>query len=151
MLIRDIMKPTAQRMNKQTVNLVETLEENFTDVIVVVDSLSEQDSDGKQITVTDPDTGELVYNTDNDFMIVQSGNIFPTQQSGKCFFQERTTIMFASINRPDILEDILVFTAIANNSNVWKLESIDKDIQPLGQTGNDLTIVEVAYTRMIKV
>lgn len=147
MNFRDTIKAEAKRLNTMNVNLANELEANFDNAIVRMDVLSETDVNGNSLMELNQD-GEMVFSTKQDFFIIESGSFFPNE-AGNCYSTETTTITYVSTDRPDILEDILTLLAIAKGMN-FTLQSLDKQIQPLGNTNTDLTVVIGTFTRPIK-
>lgn len=149
MKIRDLVKKESKRLNGKTVALAELLEENFDDVVVAIDVLNETDVNGNNILVQ-TDDGEMMYRTDIDFIVIESGSFYPSTTSTTCTYVEQTEITFVSTNRGDILEDILTIIEGAKSCG-FSLQSSDKLIQPLGDTGTQLTVVTSTFTRPTKV
>lgn len=149
MKIRDLVKKEARRLNGKTVALANLLEENFEDVVVAIDVLNETDVNGNDILVQGSD-GEMMYRTDIDFIVIESGSFFPSTTATKCTYVEQTEVTFVSTNREDIIEDVLTIIESAKSCG-FILQSSDKLIQPLGDTGTQLTAVTATFTRPTKV
>lgn len=149
--IRKRIEAEAQRLNKGNVKLAKLLESNFENVVIAMDVLNETDVDGNGIMVEREVEGETIqeYRTDVDFMVIESGNFYPIDETGQCKLVEQTTITFVSTQRPDILEDILTMNACAKECR-FQLSNVDKIIQPLGSTNTDLTVVTATYIRVTR-
>lgn len=145
---RTTVKAEAKRLNTMNVNLAETIEENFPNAVVRMDVLSETDVNGNSLMELD-EFGEPMFSTEQDFFIIESGSYIPNTQGGDCYAVETTTITYVSTERPDMIEDTLTLLAIGKGLR-FILQTLDKQIQPLGNTQTDLTVVRATFTRPIK-
>lgn len=148
MNIRDNYKAEAERLNRYLVKLADNLENEFDNTPVFIDTVTENDVNDIQIIRKD-DSGNLVFTTDSDFMILESGNMTPNI-TGKKAMDETTTLTYVSENREDILLDILTIIGCFKESK-YNIDDVSKDIQPLDTQDRQLTVIVVTATRLTKV
>lgn len=148
MSIRDKFKEEAQRLNGKLVLLADNLEKEFENVPVFIDTVTENDVNDVQIIETDKD-GNLIFTTESDFIILESGNFTPNI-TGKKAMEETTILTFVSQNRPDILLDILTIMECFKLS-LYSIDNVSKDINPLDKQDRQMTVVVVTATRLSKV
>lgn len=148
MSIRENYVSEAQRLNKFLVKLADNLENEFDNTPVFIDTVTESDVNDVQILAKDNE-GNLVFTTDSDFMILESGSMTP-QITGNKAMTETTTLTYVSENREDILLDILTIIGCFKESK-YTIDDISKDIQPLDTQDRQLTVVIVTASRLTKV
>lgn len=150
MSIRDNYRAEAERLNRFTTKLADNLESEFKGTPVFIDTVTENDVNDVQIIKADDD-GNMVFTTDSDFFIIESGTMYPTTDQrniGKAV--EQTTVTYVSENREDILLDILTVIGCLKESK-FTLQSVDKNIQPLDTQDRQLTVIQFIATRATRV
>lgn len=148
MNMRDFAKGEAQRLNAQNNKLADLVEKNFDNTPVFIDTVMENDTNDVQILTKDEE-GNIVFTTDKDFFILESGTLVPNI-NGNLAMNDESTLTYVSENRPDILEDIITLVMIAKKTG-YKVTNVDKQIEPLDTQDRQLTVVVMTLERLTKV